>query len=244
MKILTAEEERDHYHATVKGGILGGAVGVSTGLLGVFAATKRYPAFRTLNLPLRAFLVTASGLFATIVSADRASHNFEMERHPEDKFRGDENSQLLAQIESQKSFGTRTLDWAREHRYPIVFGSWVASMGVAGAIVGRNPYLTGQQKLVQARVYAQGLTLAVLVATAALEIGDANKGKGRWETVKILDPNDPTHKHIIEKKIHHERYAGEDMWRDMVEAEERKMKEREAEAASSKSEVKELKEKK
>ena len=86
-------------------------------------------------------------------------------------------------------------------------------MALALTLVGRNPYLSSTQKLVQARVYAQGLTLAVLVATAAFEIGDANKGEGRWETIKVVDPNDPTHKHLIEKKIHHERYAGEDQWR-------------------------------
>ena len=89
-------------------------------------------------------------------------------------------------------------------------------MGIALALVGRNPYLSGAQKLVQARVYAQGLTLAVLVATAAFEIGDANEGQGRWETVKIVDPNDPTHKHMIEKRIHHEKYAGEDQWRGQL----------------------------
>ena len=100
-------------------------------------------------------------------------------------------------------------------------------MGVALGIVGRNPYLTGQQKLVQARVYAQGLTIAVVIISLAFETSDSQRGAGRWETVKILDPNDPTHKHVIEKKIHHESYAGEDQWRDMVDAEEEKMKERE-----------------
>lgn len=101
-------------------------------------------------------------------------------------------------------------------------------MGAALGLVGRNPYLTGQQKLVQARVYAQGLTLAVVIISLAFETTDNATGKGRWETVKILDPNDPTHQHYIEKKVHHERYAGEDQWRDMVEAEEQRMKEREA----------------
>lgn len=100
-------------------------------------------------------------------------------------------------------------------------------MGTALGLVGRNPYLTGQQKLVQARVYAQGLTVAVVIISLAFETNDSQTGKGRWETVKILDPNDPTHKHMIEKKIHHEAYAGEDQWRDMVEAEEEKIKERE-----------------
>ena len=86
-------------------------------------------------------------------------------------------------------------------------------MGIALGIVGRSPYLSTQQKLVQARVYAQGLTIAVLIATAVFEVGDQSKGEGRWETVKVVDPNDPEHKHLIDKKIHHERYAGEDQWR-------------------------------
>lgn len=119
------------------------------------------------------------------------------------------------------------MDWLSDNRYSLVFGSWVASMAAALGIVGRDKYLTGQQKLVQARVYAQGLTLAVVILSLALETSDSARGKGRWETVKILDPNDPTHKHVIEKKIHHEAYAGEDQWRDMIEAEERRLKERE-----------------
>ena len=105
------------------------------------------------------------------------------------------------------------MDFGKENRYPIVAGSWVLSMGLALGIVGRSPHLSTQQKLVQARVYAQTLTIAVLIATAAFEVGDRGKGEGRWETIKIIDPNDPEHKHLIEKKVHHERYQGEDQWR-------------------------------
>lgn len=119
------------------------------------------------------------------------------------------------------------MQWLADNRYSVVFGSWVASMGTALGLVGRNPYLTAQQKLVQARVYAQGLTIAVVIISLAFEGTDSAAGKGRWETVKVLDPNDPTHSHMIEKKIHHERYAGEDQWRDMIEAEEQRIKERE-----------------
>lgn len=105
------------------------------------------------------------------------------------------------------------MSWGKDNRYPIVGVSWVLSMGIALGIVGRSPYLSTQQKLVQARVYAQTLTIAVLIATATFEVGDREKGEGRWETVKIVDPDDPTHKHLIDKKVHHERYAGEDQWR-------------------------------
>ena len=88
-------------------------------------------------------------------------------------------------------------------------------MGIAFGLVNRNQFLTGAQKLVQARVYAQGLTLAVLLASFGLESNDMRVGKGRWETVKILDPEDPDHKRIIEKRIHHEAYSGEDQWMGM-----------------------------
>jgi len=222
MKLLTKEEEEAHYAATRNGGAIGGAIGLSVGLGVVYAASKRFHTFNSLTLPFKAFLATSSGTLTAIISADRASRNFETSRDPSRKYK-DQSTTAAETAEAQKSTFQKAKDWGRENRYSIVTASWVASMGTAFALVSRNKYLTGQQKLVQARVYAQGLTLAVLVATAAFETNDATKGKGRWETVKVIDPNDPEHKHMIEKKIHHEAYQGEDLWRDMVAAEEQKM---------------------
>lgn len=222
MKILTKEEEAAHYSATLSGGIKGGLLGLAVGGAAVVGCHHRFPNFRQLTLPLKTFLVTSSGTFAAIINADRASRGYEASTHPENFYK-DSSSAYLEGLESSKSKFERAKDWGRENRYSIVTASWVASMGIALGIVGRNPYLTKAQKLVQARVYAQGLTVAVLIASAAFEMGDASKGKGRWETVMVLDPNDPEHKHMIEKKIHHESYQGEDLWRDMVAAEERKI---------------------
>src|SRR5690242_20650538 len=100
-------------------------------------------------------------------------------------------------LEANKTAAQRAREWAEENRYPIIFGFWVASMAGSFWAVNRKSYLSGSQKLVQARMYAQGLTLAVLLASFAFEADDATKGKGRWETIKVLDPNDPTHKHLI-----------------------------------------------
>jgi len=222
MKILTKEEEEAHYRATLKGGILGGTVGLTLGAAAVYGAHVRFHTFRGLTLPMKAFLVTSSSTFAAIISADRASRKYEWDRDPQRQYR-DKTSQDISAAKENENIWQRLKDWGRENRYPIVTASWVASMGIALGLVGRNPYLSRAQKLVQARVYAQGLTLAVLIATAAFEVGDKNQGKGRWETVLVLDPNDPTHKHMIEKKIHHEAYQGEDLWRDMVAAEEEKI---------------------
>lgn len=213
MKILTKEEEEAHYSATLKGGITGGLIGLAVGASGVYAAHRRFQFIRNLTLPMKAFLTTSSSTFAAIIAADRASRRFEHE------VRADEYAFYDAKVEARQaakdaqSGWERFMTWGKENRYPIVFGSWVASMGAALGIVSRSHHLTGPQKLVQARVYAQGLTLAVLIATAAFETSDASKGEGRWETIKVLDPNDPEHKHLIEKKVHHEQYPGEDLWR-------------------------------
>ena len=105
-------------------------------------------------------------------------------------------------------------------------------MATAWALVNRNKYLSGPQKLVQARVYAQFLTLGVLVATAAFEISDSHNEEGKlWETRRIVDPKDPEGKRMIEKKEQVDRGGsdGDDMWKEMVAAEEEREKERDRE---------------
>lgn len=172
---------------------------------------------------------------AGVISADRASRAFEKERQGGDYVNKSEEAQKA--LQDTRSAWDSTKNFVSEQRYPIVFGSWVASMAIALGLVGRSPYLTGQQKLVQARVYAQTLTLAVLVASFALESNDLRAGKGRWETVKVLDPDDPEHKRMVEKRVHHEAYQGEDQWMDMLEAQEQKMKERGHDVGGKKAEA-------
>lgn len=57
--------------------------------------------------------------------------------------------------------------------------SWAASMAGALGYSFSNRYLSTQQKLVQARMYAQAVTIVVLMASAGLSIymGDDDKNK-------------------------------------------------------------------
>lgn len=245
MKVISKEEEDAHYSVVVRGGLIGGTLGLAAGLTGVYAASRRYPAFRGLTLPFRAFLVSSVGTFGAIINAERHSIEYQRARDPMSTYR-DASQRALDEHRRAEKGSARALEWGREHRYSIVFTSWIAAMGLALAMVGKNKYMSTSQKLVQARVYAQGLTLAVLIATAALETADAKNGKGRWETVMVLDPNDPTHQHLIEKRVEKEDYEGQNLWKgefwipcsplfvecpdadsvaDMVEAEEKRLAE-------------------
>jgi len=228
MKVLTAEQEEAHYNASVNGGTIGGVIGTTVGAAAVYAASRRYPSFRALTLPFRAFLVTSTGTFIAVIAADRASAKYDIEHTPEKQAQIKRDREREALLEQNKTAVQRAKEWATDNRYPLLFGFWIASMAGSWHLVNRNRYLSGSQKLVTARMYAQGLTLTALLTSFAFEGSDAAKGKGRWETIKVIDPNDPEHKNVIEKRIHHERYAGEDQWREMVEAEEQRIKERDA----------------
>jgi len=235
MKILTKEEEQEHYYATLKGGSLGGGIGLALGVAGVGLAQRRYQFIRQLTVPLKAFLVTSAGTFAGIISADSASRNFGTQHNPIDQeYQAREKEEYQAKY-GQMGFTERAMAWGKEHRYQIVGVSWIASMASSFALVNRNKYLSGAQKLVQARVYAQFLTLGVLVASAAFEISDSRNDSGRYETVRYVDPKDPDHKRILEKHVQssqgHGNDTGDEMWKDMIKSEEDRIKTRDEDEA-------------
>ncbi len=233
MKLLTKEQEAAHYHQTLIGGGLYGGAGLLVGVVGVLGAQRRYHFIRSLTPALKAFLVTSSGTFAGIIGADHYSRQYEASQNPKEmEFRARQKEQAI-QAKAGKSFTERAMEWGKKERYKIVGGSWIASIGAAWVLVNRNKFLTGAQKIVQARVYAQFLTVGVLIATAAFEISDQRKGEGRYETVRYIDPKDPEHKRMIEKQVEKDsptqgsNSQTDDMWKQMVEDEEQRLKARE-----------------
>jgi Hypoxia induced protein conserved region len=210
--------------ATLQGGIIGGIGGLAVGALGVVGAARRYPAFNQLTLPLKAFLITSAGTFAGIIAADHASRGYEAARNPANQALASREEERRRAESSGLTWTQRAMAWGREERYKIVGASWLASMVAAFAIVGRNPYLSGQQKLVQARVYAQGLTLTVLIASAAFEMQDSREQKGRYETKEYIDEKD--HKKHTKQVEREPKSDGDTLWKDMVAQEEERLKER------------------
>lgn len=210
MKFRTKEEEEQQFNAVLKGTAIGGVAGLAVGFGGIYAAARRYPIFRGLRIPTQAFLLTSTTSFGAIFYAERLSNEVHRDRDPMRKYKA--HSEREEQVSrNSKSSSDRLREWGRDNRYGIVLASWLASMAIALAAVSRSPASTSQ-KLVQARVYAQGLTLVVLIATAALEVNDARKGESRWKTVTVIDPTDPEQKRLIEKKVHKEKYQGQDLW--------------------------------
>ncbi|KAL3467654.1 hypothetical protein BJX64DRAFT_147825 [Aspergillus heterothallicus] len=228
MKLLTREEEDAHYREVVKGGTIGTVCGLAAGYAGVLLASRRYQTIRNLTLPMKAFLMTSSGTFVGIIAADHASRAYEAARNEGRQWYENREERLRRQELAGMSFGDRALAWARRERYKIVGVTWLLSMAGSFALVGRNPYLTGPQKVVQARVYAQGATLAVLVASAAFEISERNRVRREIAAKSEGAAAGATAAGAVADSKTHESQAPEshnqgDMWKEMVAAEEERL---------------------
>lgn len=222
MEGVSQKHQKEHYNAVMKAGLIGGALGGTLGFAGVYFGSKRWSIMKHMTVAYKGFLVSSSVLVGGTILSENKSIEIGRASNPMNNYK-DEAAIARELVRQQQTSYERVMEWGKENRYTIVFGSWIAAMGIALGIVGRSKYLSGAQKLVQARVYAQGLTVAVLIATAAFETADARNGESRWQTIKVLDPNDPERKKLIEKRIHKEEYEGQDLWKDMVAAEERRL---------------------
>ncbi|THZ06422.1 hypothetical protein D6C93_01480 [Aureobasidium pullulans] len=180
------------------GGLIGGTA-LSTGIL--WTLGRRFPAIRHLNPSFHTFLVTGTGGFA-------ATHN------PDSAYT---SSQILLkkQLQTAKPLSQRASEWGLQNRYRIVLSSWVVSMAVALALINRKPFLSRAQKLVQARVFAQGSTLAVVIASLAFEGAEDVMNENAGEVLDSVD------------RVRRERYPGQNRWMDMVAAGEQRIKEQE-----------------
>ena len=244
------EEEKAHYNETVKGGTIGGLAGLAVGALGVYAAGARYPAFRQLTLPLQAFLVTSSGTFAGRLCTrpkDLRQANTSQPSYQQTHGRDPTNARGI--LSSNTKMRTKLWKSRSRRRRLRRRGRWTGCLTTDTA----SSSVHGSHRWAQHSALSDGIhtlrdnrSLCTLVCTRRalrsplslrhlrLRRATQREGEGRWETVKIIDPNDPEHKNVIEKKIHHEAYAGEDQWKDMIAAEEDRLKEREKAVNKSK----------
>ncbi|KAJ5286281.1 hypothetical protein N7524_001587 [Penicillium chrysogenum] len=226
MKLLTKEQEEAHYRSVLKGGTVGGLLGLAGGVAGVLLASRRYHTIRNLTVPMKSFLVTSSGTFTGIIAADHASREYENEQNAAYQWYENREERLRAEEMRGLSFTDRAAAFARREKYKIITATWVASMVGSFALVSRIPGLTGQQKLVQARVYAQGLTLGVLCASAAFEISDQRRGRGLLDSKKkaAAAAKDKVEDVSDEQPVHQGAKPNEgDLWKDMVAAEEERL---------------------
>ncbi|THG97614.1 hypothetical protein EW026_g4411 [Hermanssonia centrifuga] len=169
MKLLTQEEADAQQRATISGGIKGFLGGSAVALPISYLLQRKWAYYHALPPSLKAFGVILVVVPSFVISAEHAGL-----RHEQSSWR-DAGKEELDMIEARKrekwekmGTGERVKDWMARHQYSVILGGWSGSMVVAFGAIMRNKYQTLPQKVVQARMWAQGLTIGVLIAAGAL----------------------------------------------------------------------------
>jgi len=169
MKLATPEELAEHHKATVRGAIEGvlGGLAISLPASYYFQRTSQY--YRALPPHLKALGVIMVVGPCYAIQAERRGVEYD-----KSTWTGAGVLELEREVAVERSRWNsldsreKLKDWAIRNQYKIILGSWAASMGVAAAIVMRNRYQTMPQKIVQARMWAQGLTIGILIGAGVL----------------------------------------------------------------------------
>ncbi|RPD67327.1 hypothetical protein L226DRAFT_529676 [Lentinus tigrinus ALCF2SS1-7] len=204
MKIVTKEELDAQQHATIVGGLKGLAGGLGFALPASYIAYRRFPYYRALQPSLKAFGVILVAVPAFVICAERAGQMFEREQWK------DAGAAELETIEAREqrrwqnlSVGQKVSDFVSRHQYGVIVGSWATAMAGTFGYIMRDPYQTVPQKIVQARVWAQGLTIGIIIAAGILTSSQRAKNRG--------DEDDPRFRHL---PIDHS-------WKDILEQEQK-----------------------
>ncbi|KAF9513250.1 hypothetical protein BS47DRAFT_1344486 [Hydnum rufescens UP504] len=158
-----------HYRIVLRGGLKGFAASSAVTVPLSVYLHRAWPYYRALPLSLKALGVITITIPACVVKAELDGNAWERARWRDaGKMEMEQLERLEQERVAQLSSKEKVMNWAAERRYSIVGASWALSMAIAFGVVMRNPYQTFPQKIVQARMWAQGLTVGVLVASAGL----------------------------------------------------------------------------
>ncbi|ANB13740.1 Rcf2p [Sugiyamaella lignohabitans] len=215
MKFPSKEELNEYTHTIAVGAIKGAVIGTGVSALGYLYAKRRAPVFFTYGAFPRTFLLIAPPIMIGVTTMEFASREFERERYgyvdaasasPDmliPKINGSNiDPKLAAKVGANGTDGAAAepnavLQYAAENKYKIIMGAWAASLAGSYWAVSKDKYLTKSQRIVQARMYAQGLTVALLLVSVMLSVSngkekdnsretgeaDLREGKQTWEEI-------------------------------------------------------------
>ncbi|CAG8498856.1 2170_t:CDS:2 [Paraglomus brasilianum] len=165
MKVLTDKEKDEHYRYVLKHGLRGGVIGLAAGMGLSLLGSRFIPSYRNLRLPLKAFLISSVASGTCMVVAEKASLEFDRELYGSPK--------VLEKV-SHESKLENVRGFMIDNKWGVLFGIWALGMAGSMGLIWRNRYVTLSQKLVQARMYAQAITIAAILGSASLSMTESS----------------------------------------------------------------------
>ncbi|CAE6426852.1 unnamed protein product [Rhizoctonia solani] len=222
MKLITKQQQEEAAKATMLGLLKGGIVGLGLAIPALHFASKRYPVIRAIPPVQRGWLMVISTLGVGMTNAELS-----YEAYLKSQWHG-RTADILRKEQEEEEAGIRALSlqgralhWAKENRFGIIGMSWVTAMAISGGLVfARNRGVPFSQKIVQVRMYAQGVTIAVLLASAglsAIHLADeealekSEKNRAPAEAWKLMIDNSPSNAQRVPytPPAHHHHHAAQ-----------------------------------
>ncbi|KAF8514842.1 hypothetical protein BU17DRAFT_68204 [Hysterangium stoloniferum] len=169
MKILTEEEIRAQSHATMVGGMKGFFGGLALALPASYLANKRWPYYRSLPPSIKALGVVSVVIPSFVIAAEQAGHAFERLQWTGIGKEELDAAKTAEQLHWESLSPTgKASEWASKNKWGIILGSWATTMVGSFSIIMRDRHQTFPQKIVQARMWAQGLTVGIIIGSAVM----------------------------------------------------------------------------
>lgn len=187
MKVATESEVRDYSRAIIIGGLKGAAVGLGVSLGVAYWARGRQTIFSSMTPTFKTFFFLSPILGIGITTTEWASLEFDMEQYDfgeAEKLRKAEREKI-----DKLPFLERAQVYGIENKYKIILGAWAASLGGSFWWINRDKFLSKSQKIVQARMYAQALTVVILLGSMLMSVNsyqDSQKSKDEkysWQNI-------------------------------------------------------------
>ncbi|TDL29634.1 hypothetical protein BD410DRAFT_709506 [Rickenella mellea] len=172
MKVVSQEELEGHAAATWRGALEGTAASLAVGVPGSYFLHRRWPYFRSLPIPIKVLGVVLLWGPALAIQAERRGVEYDRAHwsgagvdHLEREHAS--NEARWHTLSTRQKVG----DWASRHAYSLLFGCWTATMTGSWILISRaNRAAPFAHRIVQARVYAQGITVAGFLGASLLTL--------------------------------------------------------------------------
>lgn len=177
MKIITEEERNAETEAVLRGGAKGLVIGTLCSL-GLFAAAKfRYKKILNLSTSGKCAIFITPPIFFVTVEAEKANTLFDQSMYSHEE-------QTRLKIENDQKWTNMTRNervkiTLNENKYKIITGLWALSLWGSWKWADRDKLLSKAQKFYNARMYAQFITIALLLGSIGLSMRDEQKNKKR-----------------------------------------------------------------
>ncbi|RSH89534.1 hypothetical protein EHS25_002084 [Saitozyma podzolica] len=167
MKVVTPEQAQGYRSATIAGGLKGAGLGFGIAIPAHFLLQRR-AAYRAVPITLKTLGYVCLLVPLISIAAEKSGEAYDRSQWTGVGARELERSRDKEERRWEDlSSSQKVRDWAARNKWGLIAGSWAGSMAIAFAIVARTPQ-TFSQKLVQARMWAQGLTVGTLISSALL----------------------------------------------------------------------------